>query len=1054
MKPSASYLGRADLLRSLAALGGISHATTESAPDSDVSLAEYVRIHQREHALAASLGFAWQSQRTHSAQEFFVGWRDGMVQKQSVELPSQDGALLDFPQRQVLDGRRQTENVRGRKMHALQAERDEIHAKGETFFPAAQGGGGFQFEQSITGMAVALQAPLFGILEVKTISDNEILNSEPEVAQPATLLAPDLMPRSAVPLPFQPLSPAPRMVACMHEALAQTAPGRIIDIRRAVVQLAAAQLIARWTRRAWRQAPQQVMVLRDRSPHLCPYWQDQDQIVSLLDNWLGKDMVAVFNFSGDPWRLTGVRGAGKGVGTSDWRALPIPPADCTVLLLTDMGALYQRPSDSVGIIDMRDAPSITRNSPSLRWQHVLRHLRRGGANLFMTSLVGTFVQIDLASAQVGPVLRHVARSAALELLLSMLACARRIEPGLLRAIRCLLPELAAQPELEALCWSRHDLFESGDEICVWRPEQVLPYRQVFEQLHEPLQQAIMYCMARQHALRGRATEVQEWLVWSSHVAPKTAARFEESVRQASSWLKAFVANQRQKPLNPNWLTFALQTCAAQGGDNNLYRHHCEAIGPLWGLAHQESLRRGQTPPSAGSLPPGRLQAWSQPPTDVAPRMYHLLQERGQWILQAMPPTLFETGLDNNNEKVSLSYKKGNYHAASHLRLLLAGNAAIGMPLRVSSLAVTRLEDANNSFLTQEFTWPQFDELPIGPALPNYIYEIYTGEQVLRLGTIVSPLPQLYATSEVQHSAGIGQEPTGLQVLLQEQGQDQFGVYIDLLVSKQGVALYGSSTALVSKDVLQRLRFIHPGRFLMGSPITEISRQSIEGPQNRVIISQGFWLADTACTQALWLAIMGKNPAYFNEHDGGCGEYPVEQVSWYDVQEFLRKLNRCLPDGCVATLPTEAEWEYACRAGTGTAFAFGSTISTDLVNYDGRLPYDLSKDGIYRTKTEPVGALGANAWGCYQMHGNVWEWCFDEFVDYTDALQIDPALAAVWAWERGDHWGGKAARVLRGGSWFSDAQSARSAFRSNDVPSRRHRDTGFRFALRHSNSKRG
>ncbi len=247
------------------------------------------------------------------------------------------------------------------------------------------------------------------------------------------------------------------------------------------------------------------------------------------------------------------------------------------------------------------------------------------------------------------------------------------------------------------------------------------------------------------------------------------------------------------------------------------------------------------------------------------------------------------------------------------------------------------------------------------------------------------------------------------------GKDDYGIYADLTINK----------------VSQRFRWIESGSFLMGSPPDEPERYDDE-IQHQVTLTQGYWLADTACTQALWQAVMGDNPARFKEDKNN----PVEQVSWDDVQDFLSKLNQLIPD-LNAYLPSEAEWEYACRAGAKktTPFSFGDNITPEQVNYDGSRPYNNAEKGLDRGKTVAVKSLPPNDWGLYEMHGNVLEWCNDWFGDYPNESVTNPKGATEGT-----------SRVLRGGSWINLAGLTRSADRFNLTPDIRNRHIGFRFAL--------
>jgi formylglycine-generating enzyme required for sulfatase activity len=152
-----------------------------------------------------------------------------------------------------------------------------------------------------------------------------------------------------------------------------------------------------------------------------------------------------------------------------------------------------------------------------------------------------------------------------------------------------------------------------------------------------------------------------------------------------------------------------------------------------------------------------------------------------------------------------------------------------------------------------------------------------------------------------------------------------------------------------KGIEQRFRWIEPGKFMMGSPESEPERYDDE-LLHEVVLTKGFWLAETACTQELWEAVMGSNSSRFKGK-----KRPVENVSWEDCATFLEKINILIP-GRNFRLPTEAEWEYACRAGTQTPFSFGDNITPEQVNYDGNYPYNNGPKGEYRGKTVDVGSL--------------------------------------------------------------------------------------------------
>jgi len=243
----------------------------------------------------------------------------------------------------------------------------------------------------------------------------------------------------------------------------------------------------------------------------------------------------------------------------------------------------------------------------------------------------------------------------------------------------------------------------------------------------------------------------------------------------------------------------------------------------------------------------------------------------------------------------------------------------------------------------------------------------------------------------------------------------------------------------------KLVLISPGSFQMGSPTTEMSRGFGEEPRHRVAISRPFYLGVHPVTQEQYETVMGCNPSRFTMKEKGSPQHPVEQVSWEDAVEFCRRLS-VLPAEKQAErsyrLPAEAEWEYACRAGSPMAFAFGDSLSSTQANFDGSHPYGSGRTGPNLQHTSRVGAYAANVWGLYDMHGNVWEWCQDWYEEnyYRVSPETDP---------RGPDSGTQ--RVLRGGSWNNSGHLCRSARRNKYAPDFKSEAIGFRIVLQVSAS---
>ncbi len=266
---------------------------------------------------------------------------------------------------------------------------------------------------------------------------------------------------------------------------------------------------------------------------------------------------------------------------------------------------------------------------------------------------------------------------------------------------------------------------------------------------------------------------------------------------------------------------------------------------------------------------------------------------------------------------------------------------------------------------------------------------------------------------------------GIQIIALGSNRPQ--AFYDTNVWRGGTRYY----RLQTNSGPQGMVWIAPGMFTMGSPSPEQDRGSDEGPQTVVTVTQGFWMSQQETTQAEYQAVMGSNPSYFT----GDAQRPVEQVAWYEATNYCGKVTAReraagrLPAGHVYRLPTEAEWEYACRAGTATRFSYGDDSSyTSLGNY-------AWYNGNSGSQTHPVGQKLPNAWGLYDMQGNVWEWCQDWYGTYPGGSAADP---------RGANTGSDCLR--RGGSWFNNGVMCRPAGRGGSRPDVRYSNLGFRPAL--------
>lgn len=810
----------------------------------------------------------------------------------------------------------------------------------------------------------------------------------------------DLRPLApGVHVPRLPLVPWSRLWPFLKLALGGNSRAGL-DVPRLARQLArgeALRHLPRLKRRRW--APEAVMLI-DFAERLLPFWEDFNTLCTQLKplrGALGLRLLKVLEDPGgpcQPWHE-------PDASVQDWQALA---ASTPLLILGDVGLL-------------EGPDSATRH----RWLDFGRQLRSRGVQPTVLAPISSehldedvLEVFDLVCWSAGTALRpHRARFMnALEAadgakarpvddLLALLSPAIRIEPELVRAAVRLLDSDSLQAGLEADFWLHPDVAASALG-CTLHAASQADHRACFGAHPPALQVALLQLLRQHHGPCHPAVLHEETLTWASLAAPAAQAEFAAEIQAAARFMLGTAAAfyRASHGLEEGKVAYARRSLfRAHPGLRAQWRYLDVLYAQAWrdaleagtevpvtadGLDTREILR-ALTPPEADpglrSLVQRGTELWLEGPFfESDPN--EILSSRSlllQWQFAAPVIELERTFITGDIRRALVPVKQGAQlltsldQTLSRLRLLTEQGEIVIESLVRPAWAKTMGRDESDLWCDVEWLGRRV-RLPWGPQGDG-------------------------ANWGWQAREGLG--------------VDEFGLY----------------AAFSVKGVSQRCRWIPPGLFLMGSPPDERSRSDDE-IQHEVTLSCGYWLAETACQQALWQAVMGENSSRFQ--DGPA--YPVEQMSWRTVQIFLDRLNALVP-GLDAGLPSEAQWEYACRAGTRTPFSFGRNITPEQVNYDGNYPYAEAEKGLYRKKTVAVGSLPSNPWGLYEMHGNVWECCADWYGPYPDCPEIDPA---------GPPDGSR--RVLRGGSWGSDAQYCRSAYRRSIAPVEALHNVGFRLAL--------
>ena len=819
-----------------------------------------------------------------------------------------------------------------------------------------------------------------------------------------------------------PLSPWRRLGPLLKRALSEEQRGRGIDLPKLIQTIVRGRHVARLPRlRRRRWAPVEIIV--DRAYRLAPFWHDQRMVIGELIQVLGRQRVRLRILANGPKEHTG-----EFADLIKDRARNGVP----VLVLSDLGmyggeeeradwlrlamALRSGGESIVALVPVprsrwSQAQALTRAWRAIPWEREVADAAGEGGYGTEDVLEGR--RGDKSRDEKKNTDRQQAR---VEQLLLYLSPALRIDRGLIRTIRRILPLREANVGVEADVWAHSCLGDMYPGFRVMEPEYAMPLRSRFmHSLPVEDQMQVIEALRAWHWNRNRPPEA-----WHLEV-----------------------------------LQFSRLEGSGQDGDNH-DSHESIVISEV-GSSNRALIARDELEKAEKFI------SWVAGPAlrgELDPGEAETLRRWCHFIVDQAPRSLWDAST-------------------------VVGEALQTIAFRAGGIDVPDADPRVKAMLEREQ----------GKARVRPIYQVGHGFAVTRdavtrggslFASVIAADPQMWLVSGKIKEGTLGLNRPGGQLSAPPRGSaelrtDRTTLCIEAIEKPAwaqaiGRDSYGLWAMLVVKEVSYRMRWIPPGRFVMGSPEGEPGRDDDE-TQHEVIITQGYWLGETPVTQALWQEVMGegKNPSHFKDP-----QRPVERVSWEDCQGegqgdleggLMKRLNEAFdPEhGECFRLPTEAEWEYACRAGTTTATYAGSMeilgennapVLDEIAWYGGNCGVEYDLDVSYDASSWPdqqhlcakagsrrVGQKFANAWGLHDMLGNVWEWCMDWHGGYApyanDASEGQENASEAQLDPSGPRTGG--CRVIRGGSWRLTAWFVRAAYRGIVDPGRRNDYLGLRLA---------
>ena len=833
--------------------------------------------------------------------------------------------------------------------------------------------------------------------------------------------------------PFSPILPWPRLWPMLKDALNGHALSRQPDELKAVSMLARGEFLGKIPlkpQKIWASFSQ---ILVDVPLRLFPFWNDFNMVVDGVAGLVGKTGLEVFFLRLGPLEDAFDR------KSMEYYPVEIDQYGAPLLILSDLGAYgsakdrddwyeFGKRMDRLGV-----SPIVLTPVPKHRWDK--RHKSLFRMICWDDSCCSGGGKSRVITDQLPPTA---------ESLLTLCSSALRVEPGLLRELRHNLP--GADIGVEGDAWNHPDVVHTYLSFSL-KPEQAKTYQDIFcklrskaetenddfsEQINAVLDGSLE-TINKHHTYLPSELQLEERLTQYSFTFASNTQQEDsipDELRRYLGWLKdgAVVHDDTDPEAVQAWIR-------RMGLRQNSQVLNVPGAGLLKAAVAQVFKNRPKDQPLPEIITEDDLRA-ARGEKKLLPQQWTGVQRGEELVFRKgdkPEPRQGETPLFSISAQERIALDEGGEDEYFHLR------DGLSYPLGDSSMI--RIESSQEILGISSQLKPDWAEsiyrnadglfatLPLNDSVIEWILP-YDFEREFQKRSKKAPKAMSFLRSGWSGYFRVGPQKGRWVNLTQLEKFDDHELP-DTSWSKgnYGFDQYGLYADLEIEGIIQRMRWIHPGTFLMGSPEGEPERNKNE-KQHEVTLTNGFWLADTACTQQLWEKIMGENPRKLK----GDAQLPIESVTWDDCQEFLQALGKRFK-GLDFRLPTEAEWEYACRAGTRTPFSFGDNITTDQANYNGYYPYNDGPKGENREKTVPVKDLSCNQWGLYQMHGNVWEWCADWSGDYPAGSVENPKGPT-----KGDD------RVLRGGSWIFYGRSVRSASRNRILPDFSGRYVGFRFSL--------